>query len=181
MADFRGMNLKNMPKIKSHGSQFSSLFVLGLIVALALISFGISIWSMRQKPIVEKLPNPQNNIVAPKITRALPAEIAEGFPKNLALNSKIEITESYSATYPNSSAKQATVEFISSKTPNANKNFYIQWAKDNGWDIVNSSEGDSISFLYFKKGFEQINITIRASVKDAKSSDIIISYVNLNK
>lgn len=175
------MNLKNMPKLKPNRQQFSSLFTLGLIVALALISFIISIWSMRQKPIVEKLPIQQNHIVVPNITRALPAEIAEGFPKSLPLNSKTEIAESYSATYPNSPAKQATVEFVSSKNQKTNVDYYTKWAKDNGWNIVNSSSSHSISFLYFKKAQEQISITIRASAKDAKSSDIIISYVNLNK
>ena len=180
MEGFKGVNLKNIPRMKSNEPRSNFYFIAGLLIILALISLWVAV---RQKNTAEApadLPA-ATNIVVPNITRAPPKETADGFPENLALNSKTEITQSYSATYPDSPAKQATVEFISSKSREANHDFYLKWAQDNGWDVVNSSKGDLISFLYFKKAFEQINITIRASAKSAKSSDIVISYVDLNQ
>jgi len=158
--------------------------IAGVLIFVIVIFYFVdpAVFLQRKKAASEEPQSPAKNIVVPNITQAPPKEVAGGFPKNLTLNSKTAITGSYSATYPNSPAKQATVEFISSKSPEANFDFYTKWAKDNGWDVVNSSNnGDSISFLYFKKASEQINITIRSSVKIAAGSDIVISYVNLNK
>ena len=158
------------------GNSLSWFFLLAVVIIL-IFAYIFFIGSTLEKP-QSKL----DNIVTPNITEAPPQEIAEGFPKDLPLNSKISITQSYEATYPNSSAEHATVEFISSKSAEVNYNFYLKWAKNNGWDVINSSDnGGFVSFLYFRKVSEQINITIRASAKTATSSDITISYVDLNK
>lgn len=154
-------------------------FVIGI---LALISIVLliqnDIWEKNKADNTQDQPD---NIVTPQINRADPEKITEGFPKGLVLNSKIEIVGSYSATYPNSSAQQATVEFVSSKSSGANFTFYTKWAKDNGWNIVNLSEDDLISTLYFKKVAEKINITIQPSATIAGGSKLIVSYVNSNQ
>ncbi len=155
---------------------YFAISILVLLIIVLLIKNSIN-----GRNSVDNPQNPPDNIVVPNIVRAEPKKVADGFPQELTLNSRTEIIGSYSASYPNSSAKQTTVEFISSKNPEVNYNFYIKWAEDNGWQIVNSSKSDLIFSLYFKKTSEAINITIRSSVKTGKSSEIIISYVNLNK
>lgn len=170
----RKLNKEDTPQWRIYGLSIIGIFVLVSIILLTKGNIG-------EKNNTDNPQSPSNNIVTPKIIRAYPEKVAEGFPKNLALNSKTEITGSYSATYPNSSVEQATVEFISSKSSEANLDFYTKWAEDNGWDIVNSSKSDLISSLYLKKVSEQINIIIRSSVKIAAGSDIVISYVNTDK
>lgn len=154
-------------------------FVIG---AVALISLALIInGSIGGKNDTSNSPNLVESIVVPNIVRADPKKVAEGFPETLILNSKIDIIGSYLATYPNSSAKQTTVEFISSKNPDTNYDFYIKWATDNKWGVINSSKSDLIISLYFKKSSEAINITIRPYIKVRNGSNIVISYVNLNR
>lgn len=109
-------------------------------------------------------------IITPIITQALEGQTAEGLPQDFPLNGKTKITESYSATYPNSTAKQATVVFDSSKTPKQNYDFYSKWAKDNQWNTINQSDEEALKSLYLKKGIEDVNITIT-------KESITISYV----
>lgn len=146
-----------------------------LIIAVLLVTNGF------KKSGIDNSQSIVTNIVIPDIVRANPKEVVKGFPEKLVLNSKTEIVGSYSATYPGSSAAQFTVEFVSSKNPKVNYDFYTKWATDNGWQIINSSQSDLISSLYLKKAAEAINITIRSSVKITGGSSIVISYVNLNK
>ena len=165
---------RNNDQWKKYGYLIVSIFV--LIVATLLIKN-----SFDKRNSASNSQNIVTNIVVPTIVRANPKEVVKGFPETLILNSKTEIVGSYSATYPGSSAAQFTVEFISSKNPEVNYNFYTKWATDNGWQIINSSQDDFISSLYLKKTVEAINITIRPSVKTTEGSSIVISYVDLNR
>lgn len=148
-------------------------FVIGI---LALISIVLLIQNdIGKKNKADNTPDQPDNLIVPNIVRAEPNEVAEGFPKELVLNSKIEITESYSATYPNSPAKQVTVEFTSSKSADKNFDFYKNWAETNGWQIINADRTKPpVYSLYLKKPGEQVNITINKGT-------ITISYVELNK
>lgn len=153
-------------------------FAIGIFILVAVV---LLVRNNINRTNERNIQSQTDNITVPTIVRANPKEVAEGFPKELVLNSKIEIVGSYSATYPGSSAVQFTVEFISSKNPEANYDFYTKWATDNKWQIINSSQGDLISSLYLKKAAEAINITIRSSVKTTDRSNIIINHVDLNR
>lgn len=156
-----------------------SYLIVGIFV---LIIAGLLIKNIfGKKNVASDSQNTATNIVIPDIVRADPKKVADGFPKELALNSKIEIIGSYSASYPNSSAKQTTVEFISSQNPEDNFNFYTKWAEDGGWQVINSSKSDLISSLYLKKTLEAINITIRPTTKNTARSNVVISHIDLNQ
>lgn len=165
---------RNTEQWKRYSYLTIGIFV--LIVAGLLIKN-----SFNKKNSTNNSQNTTTNIVIPDIVRAEPKKVADGFPKELALNSKIEIIGSYSASYPNSSAKQTTVEFISSQNPEDNFNFYTKWAENGGWQVINSSKSDLISSLYFKKTLEAINITIRPTTKNTARSNVVISHIDLNQ
>lgn len=146
-----------------------SFIVIGIVVLVGIILLFISnIWQ-RPKPEVPLNKIVPVNIVIPKVTQSLLGEITAGFPKDIPLNGKTSVTKSYSATYPNTPAKQSSVEFISSKSPKENFDFYTKWAGYNSWKIINSSTTPVFS-LYFRKLNEDINITI-------KGNSVNITYI----
>ena len=67
--------------------------------------------SKRLKP-QEIIPKP---LVTPEVARIsedrLQKELPQDFLKEIPLNGKVKIIESYSATYPNSTVKQSTISF----------------------------------------------------------------------
>ena len=109
-------------------------------------------------------------ISTPQITQAPLNELSQNFPQNIPLNSKEKIEQSYDANYPNATAKQSTIVFLSAQTPEQNFNFYKKWGQDNGYEIVNQTDGENLKSLYLRKNNEDINIAI---VNDS----INISYV----
>ncbi len=112
------------------------------------------------------LRNPQQrqgkNIVIPAIERSASGKIADDFPSDIPLNDKTKIIESFKATYPNSRVLQSSVTFSSKKSEDANFLYYLKWAKDNSWEIVNLS--DKPAFLYLRKGSEELNISFNTGV-----------------
>ncbi|MDO8569535.1 MAG: hypothetical protein Q7R89_02030 [bacterium] len=168
-----GLKDRDTQRWKSYAYLVIGIFILVIIILL--------IQSSINRKNTQNVETQANNIVVPIIVRANPKEVVEEFPETLVLNSKVEIIGSYSATYPDSSAKQTTVEFISSKNPEVNFDFYTKWAEDNEWQIINSSQSDLISSLYLKKAIEAINITIRSSAKTTGKSEIVINHVDLNQ
>lgn len=143
-------------------------------IILALFAAWYLLSTPQQKP---ETPAPERKVVTPVVSMALPNKLAENFPKNIPLNAKTKLVQSYSATYPNSPVLQATVVFESSKSAAANYDFYLKWARDNSWQVVRATKSASEGFppfLYFKKGNEIVSITIKAAT-------VTISYVNLKK
>lgn len=174
MEAFRGMNLKNMQKIKPNEPRLWSraFFVPSLVIVLALISFGIAIW---QKRVSEKhldLPG-TTSIIVPKIIKAQPKELPENFPDFIPIKGKNEIDRAYDASYPNSSLKQGTTILNSQKSQKENYDFYRQWAADNQWEIINYLDSGPVWSLYLRKDNEDINLTFSAG-------SINISYSKLS-
>ena len=137
---------------------------------LALLAILLIAWSVWQSEVKRE----ESNIIIPKVTKTPSAELGKTTPQNIPLNGKASVVESYSAEYPNSTAKQSTVVFMSLKTPGENFDFYLNWAEENDWQVINSSRDSAVYSMYFKKPSEQMNITINESA-------VTITYVNLNK
>ena len=118
-------------------------FVLFLVIILA-ISLPSKVPPKEEKPAGTKISTPQ-------ITQAAEGQLPEGFPADLPLNGKTKINRSYATTYPDSTAKQSTMVFESSKTLQQNYDFYTKWANDNGWQIINKADQDNLKFVYLRK------------------------------
>ena len=88
----------------------------------------------------------------------------QGFPSDLSLNAKIGKSNAYTVKYPESLLEQGTVKFNTSVTEEENFKFYLEWARENNWTIVNSDEIKPVYSLYLKKSSEEINVTINGSV-----------------
>ena len=118
------------------------------------------------------LRNPQQrqdkNIVIPEVERSASGKITRAFPSDIPLNEEAGIKESFKATYPNNQISQASVTFVTKKTDEENLVYYLAWARENSWEIVNL--GDEPPFLYLKKGGEDINISFNRG-------DVIISHI----
>ena len=116
--------------------------------------------------------NPQQrqdkNIVIPEVERSASGKITRAFPSDIPLNEEAGIKESFKATYPNNQISQASVTFVTKKTDEENLVYYLAWARENSWEIVNL--GDEPPFLYLKKGGEDINISFNRG-------DVIISHI----
>ena len=131
-----------------------------LLAALAVVIFQLFFY----KPATN-LP-----LVTPRIIYSGENAIKQQFPVNLQLNGKKSFTSAYEAKYPDSSVRQATAVFVSSIEPEANFANYVKWAKDNGWNVINSvSEGPVLS-IYLRRNNEDLNIVIHGD--SVKISDI---------
>lgn len=129
--------------------------IIGIIVLIiVLLVGGFFVFKNRiaREPEGEK--QEFKNVALPQVARIsednLQKEMPEGFLESIPLNGKTKVIESYSVTYPNSTAKQATVIFQSSKTLKENKTFYEKWAKDNKWQINKAEQNKIVSFNFVK-------------------------------
>ena len=110
-----------------------------------------------------------------EVTKAPAGDLISSFPKEIPINSNTEIKESYSADYHSTAIEgQSTVAFTSSKSAETNFDFYLKWAMDGGWTIINSQRKPPVYSIYLKKTGETINITIH-------NSSVTISYVKLKQ
>lgn len=104
------------------------------------------------------------NIVTPEVVRIsednLQKEMPQGFPESIPLNGNTKVIESYSATYPNLTAKQSTISFESKNTQKQNYDFYLKWAKDNKWEIINQTNEETSKSLYLRKENKDLKIII---------------------
>ena len=158
------MNIKK----KSKGSDVAK-WRIPAVLALCILAVLSVTWFFGDKRNVR-----DSEIIRPIVTETPRDQVGKVTPQNIPLNGAADITQSYNAEYPDSAAKQSTIVFTSLKTPDENFYFYLKWAKENDWQIVNSSRDSAVYSLSLKKPSERMVITINKGT-------ITISYVNLNK
>ena len=156
--------------------------IIGIVVLILVLAIGgyfvfKNSGSKKIKP-QEVIPKP---VATPEIVRIpedrLQKEMPVGFPKELSFNGKIRTIESYSEGYAqNPNLKQATTKFNSSKTMQENYDFYLKWAKDNEWGIINSPKQDNLSSLYAQKNQATLNIVIIPKISGKINSEVNITY-----
>lgn len=140
--------------------------IIAVIIIIAVL--GIVFYAARvgRKPEQEK--QEIKNVVTPEVVRIsegnLQKEMPQGFPESIPLNGKTKVIESYSATYPNLTAKQSTISFESKNTQKQSYDFYLKWAKDNKWEIINQTNEETAKSLYLKKDNKDLNIVINNKV-----------------
>jgi len=147
-----------------------------VLVAGGYFIFQNKIWNLKEK----RMKDMPKNVVTPQIARVsannLQKEMPANFPKEIPLNGKIKVIESYSAAYPNSTTKQSTISFQSSKTSKENYDFYSKWAKDNKWEIKNSLKQENLMSLYLQKNQTVLNITINPKTSSNAKSEVNVTY-----
>src|SRR3989344_9217343 len=94
---------------------------------LALLAILLIAWSVWHSEVKRE----ESNIIIPKVTKTPSAKLGKTTHQNIPLNGKASVVESYSAEYPNSTAKQSTVIFMSLKSSDENFDFYLNWAEEN--------------------------------------------------
>ena len=141
--------------------------VIGVVLIVVVIVGGYFVFK-NQTPKSKQEEQKPKTVVIPQFARVsannLQKELPINFPKEIPLNGKTKVLESYSATYPNLTAKQSTISFQSSKTPKENYDFYDKWAKDNEWKTLNSSQQENLMSLYFQKNQTTLNIVINNKI-----------------
>ena len=157
--------------------------IIGAVVLIIILLIGgfyvfkNKVWKIGQEKQQEiKL----KNVVTPQITKIpedkLQKEMPVGFPKEIPLNGKTKVIESYDAAYAqNQNIKQATINFESSKSIKENYDFYSKWAKDNKWEIKDSKQENPMS-LYGQKNQTILNITIIPKTSPNTKSEVNITY-----
>ncbi len=161
-------------------SQKNVKIILLLIVVL-LAGYFLYEKSFFVKKEENKPQEPIKKIITPQVTKIsedkLQKELPQSFLLTLPLNGKTKIIESYNLGYTqNPNIKQATTKFESSKTTKENYDFYEKWAKDNKWEIKNSSKQDNLMSLYGQKNQTILNITIIPKTLDNAKSEVNITY-----
>ena len=133
-----------------------NLKIVALVLSLAVIAWAVYFASLDKKTDIKKADTPI-------ISEAPRGEAVLGLPDNLVFNGKVEITQSHTTSYAESSRVHKSVAFTSSKSPDENFAYYEKWARDNDWRVTNSGKSQYVQFLYLEKIGEEMNITINKS------------------
>jgi hypothetical protein len=80
------------------------------------------------------------------------------FPSDIPVEKDAKFTQSYILDYPGQ--KQLSIVFPSVKTVKENYALYTDYAKKEGWTIINTEDQENLSFLYATKENMDINVTI---------------------
>ncbi len=144
------------------------IVALVIIVVIIMVAYLLFLLLTQTKPEAVnetgKITEPKAAATTPQITQAKPDQLPENFPKTIPLNGKEKITQAYDANYAGTAqsqtATQSSVIFKSDKSMTENYAFYTQWAKDNGYEIINQANQENLKFVYLRKDSEDINITI---------------------
>ena len=166
-------------------NNFSRNTAVVVILVVVILAGGYFIFrnseSKKLKP-QEIVPKP---LATPEVARVsadnLQKELPQDFPKDIPLNGKVKIIESYSMTYLNSTAKQSTISFESSKSIKENYDFYTKWTKDNEWGVANSPKQDNLASLYGQKNQATLNIVIIPKISGKIKSEVNITYGGFRK
>lgn len=156
--------------------KITAVFIAVIVLALALGLYFLLLTSTWPKAVnrAGKTVEPKPAAAAPQITEAAAGQLPQGLPPTLPLYGQGKIIKSYDASYADS-AKQAAVVFQSDKSMKASYDYYVKWAKDNGWQIINQADGETLKFVYLRKNGQDINLTITKGPDQAKVK-ISVSY-----
>ena len=158
--------------------------IIGIVVLIVvLIAGGFFVyknksWKFRKENIIPK------NVVTPQVTKVsedkLQKEMPLGFPKDIPLNGKVKIIESYNAAYAqNQNIKQSTINFESKNTSKENYDFYSKWSKDNKWKVSSNSKQENLMSLYLQKNQTTLNITIIPKTSSNTKSEVNVTYMEI--
>ena len=151
-------------KIKPH------YFFVGFIAILAVLVLVF----FRVPEDKEDGKNREAGILAPEVVRDPRTNEMSEFPEEFSdappLNSLVEVSDSYFATYPGSNIIQFTMIFESSASSDQNFTFYKKWAGNNGWSTVNELNREDTKPIYLRKGQEDVSVTI-------KGTEVNVTYV----
>lgn len=86
------------------------------------------------------------------------ASFPTDFPADIPTEKDAKLTQSYSLDYPEQ--KQLSIFFDSTKTVKENYALYSDYAKKEGWNILNTEEKSNLSFLYATKESMEMNVTV---------------------
>ena len=100
--------------------------------------------------------------------------IASGFPKELILDERGSVSNSYAINY-DQNLKQYTTEFDSEQSMEELYDAYRAYFEESGWTIVNAiTKYPGSRGLYAKKGQTDASVAI---LDNDRSSKVVISYV----
>jgi hypothetical protein len=122
----------------------------------------------------KKAPAPAGQTGAQPVPKYAPqGELTPGFPRELILDSKAALQNSYTINY-NPNSHQYTVSFNSLKSMTSLFGLYKDYFKGSGWGIVNEiTEYKDSRGLYAVKGGAVASIAI---IDGGKTRNVIVSY-----
>jgi len=177
------MSDQDFLEVKNSRQNLPNKNIIGIVVlVIFLIAGGFFVYKTQTRKQKQEQENViLKNVVTPEITKILPDKLQKetplGFPKDILLNGKIKIIESYNASYAqNPNIKQATISFESLKSIQENYDFYSGWAKDNKWEIQTSYEQGNLMSLYAQKNQMTFNVAIIPKTSGNTKSEVNISY-----
>ncbi len=108
------------------------------------------------------------------VVYAAKGEITPGFPKELILDERASLAQSYAIAY-DQNLNQYTVAFDSDQSMSALYDAYLSYFKENGWTMVNAiAKYPASRGLYAKKGTADASVAI---LEKDSSAQVIVSYV----
>ncbi len=141
-----------------------SVFVILLVVLLgAAVILSVFKTPAKNSPATQKSSGPAP-VYAPK------GQLTAGFPKELSLDQKAAVSQSYAITYDQAQKSYSAV-FVSDQKIAALHALYKTYFTKNGWQILNEST-KGLDGLYARKGQTDVNLTILS--KDQQSQVTII-------
>ena len=155
--------------------QNSKKISLAILVLVLLAAIGFYL-SLSKKPNQTAKQNPNPNVAkGPQPTFALKGETVESFPKELILDTKAQLEQSYKIDY--TSQLQSTATFNSSQSMKALFDSYKAYLKTHDWKVTNEITSNPGSL-----GLYAVSVKANAEVSavfiaKGKQTQVSVSYL----
>jgi hypothetical protein len=146
---------------------FKLLVIVAALFALLYVALLLSKES-KERTSIEETNQEQSQSTKVVTTEIAPEILPTGFPANFPTEANAEITENGIVNVDNQ-GDQSVRSFKSGQSMTANYTLYLNFLKNNGWDIISQTNASTHKMLLGKKGYQLLQITINPGETSATS------------
>jgi hypothetical protein len=150
---------------------FKYVVVIAALFALLFVAIKLSDLSVKQRGTEQN----QNQTNLPVDIKPLSKDVLpSAFPTDIPLEEGVEIKENSDSVRREDGVKQATRSFISSKTAEQNSTIYVNYLRNNDWEILNQATTEDFRMILGKKGYQLFQVTITPN-SDGKTTTVLLT------
>ena len=149
--------------------------ILSIVLIITVLLFSLFVWQKQSK---NKMVANQSQLPLVVIKRLDKNQLPEGLPQNIPIESDAQILKNEKITTEKPVGKEIEWRhaFISKYTLEENKNIYLDYLKQNGWNIINSNSPDGFEVLIGQRNNNnQILRIVISKIKTPPGAEIAIT------
>ena len=149
--------------------------ILSIFLIITVLLFSLFVWQKQSK---NKMVANQSQLPLVVIKRLDKNQLPEGLPQNIPIESDAQILKNEKITTEKPAGKEIEWRraFISKYTLEENKNIYLDYLKQNDWNIINSNSPEGFEVLIGQRNNNnQILRIVISKIKTPPGAEIAIT------